>query len=144
MCPLFFTKFFFFTELFLLKSSFRSQDIQIFVFSSSPLFFPVSHCFRGWFNKNFKVYEVIICLNKNLITRFVWYLEKEIRCGIETLAIDRVLNTKHFYGKNHAENVHQKLAPDPFLILPNNPKHTLHAGNSFGNKKFWKMIIKKP
>ena len=43
----------------------------------------------------------------------------------------------HFYGKNHAENVHQKLAPDPFLILPNNPKQTLHEGNSFQNKKFW-------
>ena len=46
--------------------------------------------------------------------------------------------------KNDAENVHQKLAPDPFLILPNNSKQTLHAGNSFGNKKFWKIIFKKP
>ena len=25
--------------------------------------------------------------------------------------------------KYHAENVHQKLAQDPFLILLNNPKH---------------------
>ena len=78
------------------------------------------------------------------MTCFVWYIQKEIRCDIETLAIDRVLNTEHFYGKNHAENVHQKLAPDSFLILPNNPKQTLHAGNSFGNKNFWKMIYKKP
>ena len=31
----------------------------------------------------------------------------------------------------------QKLAPDSFLILLNNPKQTLHAGNSF------EMIIKK-
>ena len=46
--------------------------------------------------------------------------------------------------KNDAENVHQKLAPDPFLILPNNSKQILHAGNSFGNKKFWKIIFKKP
>ena len=68
--------------LFHLKSSFRSRDIQIFVFSSSPLFFPVSHCFRGWFKKNLKVYDVINCLNKNLITHFVWYLAKEIRCDI--------------------------------------------------------------
>ena len=45
--------------------------------------------------------------------------------------------------ENHAENMHQKLAPDPFLILLNNPKQTLHAGNSFENKKFSKMIIKK-
>ena len=42
----------------------------------------------------------------------------------------------HFYGENHAENVPQKLAPDPFLILPNNPKQKLHEGNSFQNKKF--------
>ena len=44
------------------------------------------------------------------------------RCDIETLVIDIVLNPEHFYGKNHAENGHQKLAPYPFLILPNNPK----------------------
>ena len=64
-----------------LKSSFCSWDIQFFVFSSSPLFFPVSHCIRGWFKRNPKVY-VIICLNKNLVTHFVWYLGKEIRCDI--------------------------------------------------------------
>ena len=34
--------------LFQLKSSFNSADIQIFVFLSSPLFIPVSHCSRGW------------------------------------------------------------------------------------------------
>ena len=62
-------------------------------------FFPVSHCFRGWFKRILKVYDVIICLNENLITRFVWYLEKEIRCDIETLSIDRELNKEHFYGK---------------------------------------------
>ena len=82
-----------------LKSSFRSRDIQALVFSSSPLFLPVSHCFRGWSKKNLKVYDVINCLNKNLITHFVWYLEKEIRCDIETLSIDRELNKEHFYGK---------------------------------------------
>ena len=55
---------------------------------------------------------------------------------METVATDIVLNMEHFYGKNHAENVHQKLAPDPFLILPNNSKQTLHTGNTFRNKKF--------
>ena len=30
--------------------------------------------------------------------------------------------------------MHQKLAPDPFSILLNNSKRTLHAGNSFENK----------
>ena len=117
--------------LFNLKSAFRAWDIQIFVFSPSPLFFPVSQCFRGWSMKNLKV---INCLNKNLITHFVWYLVKEIRCNIETLSIDRVFI--------HAGNVHQKL--DPFLILLNNPKQPLHARNSFQNKIFWKRIIKKP
>ena len=80
---------------------------KLFLFSSYsnfctfvfPSFFPVSHCFRGWFKKNLKVYDVINCLNKNLITHFVWYLEKEKRYDIETLSIDRVLNKKHFYCK---------------------------------------------
>ena len=31
--------------------------------------------------------------------------------------------------ENHAENVHQKLAPDRFLILPNNPKKPLHPSS---------------
>ena len=83
--------------LFHLKSSFGSWDIQIFVFCSSPLFFPVSHCFRGRSKKNLKVYVIINCLNNNLITHFVWYLEKEITCDIETLSIDRELNKEHIY-----------------------------------------------
>ena len=84
--------------LFHLKRSFRSQDIQAFVFPSPPLFLRVSHRFRGWSKINLKVYDVIHCLTKNLITHFVWYLEKEKRYGIETLSIDRVLNKEHFYG----------------------------------------------
>ena len=59
---------------------------------------------------------------KNLITHFVWYLKKEIKCDIETLPIDRELNKGHFYGKNNVENVHQELAPDSFSILLNKPK----------------------
>ena len=87
---------------------------------------------------------VINCLNKNLITHFVWYLDKEIRCGIETLSIDRELNKEHVYPKNHAENVLQKLAPNHFLILLNNPKQPSHTRNSFKNKVFWQRIIEKP
>ena len=34
-----------------------------------------------------------------------------------------LLNKEHFYGKNHAENIQQKLALDPFITLLNNPKH---------------------
>ena len=36
----------------------------------------------------------------------------------------------------------QMLAPDPFLILLNNPKQPLHARNPFKNKVFWKRIVK--
>ena len=47
------------------------------------------------------------------------------------------------------ENVHQKLVPDPFLILVNDPKQSLHARNSFKNdilkedyqKDFKKLIL---
>ena len=96
-----------------------------------PFFFvPVIHCFRGWFKKNLKVYDVINCLNKNLIKHFVWNLKKQIRCDIETLSIDRGLKAT-FLRKNHAENVHQKLAPDPFSILLNNPKQSLDARKFF-------------
>ena len=38
--------------------------------------------------------------------------------------------------KIHAENVPQKLAQDPLLILANNPKQSLHARNSLKNKIF--------
>ena len=38
----------------------------------------------------------------------------------------------------------QKLVPDPFLILVNNPKQSFHLRNYFKNKIFWKRIIKKP
>ena len=136
MCPLFLLNFYFSPNdnlsktgkcfLFDLKSSFCSRNIQIFVFSSSPLFFPVCHCFRGWSKKNLEAYDIINCLNKNLITHLVWYVVKEISYDIETLAIDRGLSKEHFLWKNHTENVHQKLAPDPFLILLNNPKQPLH------------------
>ena len=62
---------------------------------------------------------------------------------METLLIDRELNKEYFYGK-YAENVHQKQATDPFLILLNNPKQPLHARNFFRNNIIWKRIIKKP
>ena len=46
--------------------------ISVFLF-----FFPASHCFRGCSKIDLKVYDVINCVNKNFITHFVWYLEKE-------------------------------------------------------------------
>ena len=60
--------------------------IEIFKFLNSLLFLPVSHCFRGWSKINIKVYDVINCLNKNLLTHFAWYLAKEKRYDNENFA----------------------------------------------------------
>ena len=117
--------FFFFTKwqpfkncekcfLFHLKCSFRSRDIQLFVFPSSPVFLLVSHCFRWWIKINLKVYDVTNCLNKNLIKHFVWYLEKEKSYDIETLSIDRVLNKKNVYGKS-CRKCAPKASPRPLF-----------------------------
>ena len=81
------------------KKLFSFLRYSNFVFPFSPLFLPVSLCFRAWSKINLKVYDVINCLNKNLITHFVWYLEKEKSYDVETLAIVTVLNKEHFYGK---------------------------------------------
>ena len=75
----------------------------LFYYPPSPLFLPVGHCFRGWLKLNHQVYNVISYLSKNLITHFVWYLEKEKRYGIGTLSIDRVLNKEHFLQKSSRE-----------------------------------------
>ena len=108
-----------------LKSSFGSQDIQIFVFPSSSHFLSVRHGFRAWS----KINEVINCLNKNL-TQFVWYLEKEKSYDIETFSIDSVLLKEHFYGI-FMEIAHQRLVSDPIFILVNKPKQSLHTRNYF-------------
>ena len=81
--------------LFHLKCPFHSWGLQIFVFLSS--FLPVNHFFRGWSKINLKVCDVINCLNKNLITNFVWYLEKEKSYDIKTLSPDIVLYKGQFY-----------------------------------------------
>ena len=38
--------------------------------------------------------------------------------------------------ENNAENVDQKLVPEPFFILLNSPKQPFHARKSFKNKIF--------
>ena len=60
--------------------------------------------------------------------------EKEKRYDIETMSTDIVLDKEHLYEKNHAENMNQRLIPDPFLILVNNSKQLIHARNSFTNR----------
>ena len=62
----------------------RYSNFCIFVFLS---FFPSNIALEVDLRKIFKVYDTINCLNKNLITYFVWYIEKEKRCDIETLSI---------------------------------------------------------
>ena len=42
------------------------------------------------------------------------------------------------------KNVHRKLVPDPFLILVNNPKQTLHAIIFFKKRYFKRGLSKKP
>ena len=120
-----------------LKTSFRFRDIHIFVFSSffSPQPLEVDP-------RKILVYDVINRLSKNLITHFVWHLEKQIRCDTETLSSDRELNKEHFYGKI-MQKMCTKSSPQTFFFLLNNPKQPLHARNSFKNKVFWKRIIKK-
>ena len=89
-------------SLFHVKSFFPFQDNQIFLFLSPTLFFPIGDCFIGWSKRNLQVYEVINCLNKNLIIHFVWYVEKEKRYEhflLCQLTIDIILNKEHLYGK---------------------------------------------
>ena len=105
--------------LFHLKSFFRSRDIQVLVFPPSLLFFSVSHSLRGWSKINLKVYDINNYLNKNLITHFVCYLEKEKRHDIETLSIDRA-RKEYFMQKSWRKCT-------PFLVLVNKPKQPLHA-----------------
>ena len=81
------------------KKLFSFLKYSNFCISVFPSFPPVNHCFRGWLNINLKVYDVISSLSKNLITHFVWFLDKEKRYNIQTFSIDRVLNKEHFYGK---------------------------------------------
>ena len=70
------------------KKLFSFSRYSNFCISIFPTFLPASHWFRGCSKVNLTVYDVINCLNKNLITYFVWYLDKEERYDIETLSID--------------------------------------------------------
>ena len=85
------------------------------------LFFPfsaiLSHCFRGWPKINLidlKVYDVINYVNNNLITHFVWYLEKEKRYEIETLSIDIEL-IRNIFTKKSCRKCASKASPKPLF-----------------------------
>ena len=49
----------------------------------------------------------------------------------------------NIFLKNHAENVHQMLVPDFFLILINKPKQPLHVRNFLENKIYFKRGFSK-
>ena len=110
VCPTLFTYVWFFSPRYSPSKSMKNAfyfiwkalfilEILKFLYFCLSLFVPVGHCFIGWSKINLKVYDVVNCLNKSLITYFIWYLEKKKRYGIETLSIDRVVNKEHFYGK---------------------------------------------
>ena len=76
------------------KKRFSSSRYSNCCISNFPQFFLDSHSLRWWFRINIKVFHVRNWPNKDLITHFVWYLEKKKRYDI-----DRVLSKGHFYGK---------------------------------------------
>ena len=146
MCPLFFI---FFSKLYPLdnyEKCFSSKKLFLFLRYSNfcisvfPNFLPVRHCFKNWSKINLKVYDVISCLNKNLIVHFFVMLGR--KRGM-TLKLCQLLGyyVRNIFIKKHAKNMNQKLVSDPFLILVNIEIQLLHARNSF--KIFWKKIVKR-
>ena len=71
--------------------------------------------FRGWSKINLKVHDMISCLNKNLITHFVWYLENEKRYDIWTLSIGRVLRNWNIFMEKSYKNYAPKATPKLLL-----------------------------
>ena len=116
------------------KKLFLALRYLNFDISSFSLYPPVSHCSKRWPKINLKVYDVISWLNKNLKTHIVCCLEEENKSDIETYW--KIL-------KDIAENVHQKLVPDPIVILVNSLNSQIYARDPLENKLFWKRIIKK-
>ena len=113
-------------EMFFISSKklFSFTRYSMFCISVFPFFLSVSHCFRDC--------DVVSGLSKNLITHFIWYLEKNKSYDIENSSIDIVLNKKHFYWKT-----------DPSLILVNNPKRSLHARSFLKVGYFERELSKK-
>ena len=46
------------------------------------------------------------------------------------------------FMQKHAENVHQRLVPDSFLILVKNPKQPLHARNISKIRYFERRLVR--
>ena len=85
----------------------RYSNFCIFAF---PSFSASQPLLESLIQDKLKVYDVINCLNN--LTYFFWYLKKEKRYHVETLAIDTVLNKEHFYGK-----IMQKMSTTPDNLI---------------------------
>ena len=96
------------------KKLFSFSRYSNFCISDVPSLFPLGDCFRGWSKTNIKAYDVIKFLNKKLITRFIWYLEKEKRYDIESLSTDIVLDRGNLYEKP-CRKCAPKANPRPFF-----------------------------
>ena len=78
------------------KELFSFSRYSNFYISILPSFFPCQLLLQRMIQDKFWSLPIVNGLNKNLITHFVWYFEKEKSYGIETLSIDRVLNKEDF------------------------------------------------
>ena len=123
--------------LFNQKSSFCSQVNQVFFYFRPSIFYSLSALLQRMIN--LKVYDTIMCLNKNSIKIFcliswegkkVWHWNFVRRWSIKKGTF------------LYAENMQQKLVPDIFIILVNNPKQPLHARNFFKVRFFERRLSK--
>ena len=105
--------------LFYPKNLFCSLDIQNFLLPSSIFFFSS----RPLLRQNPKVYDIIICPNWDLKTKFLISWEVK-RSNNETCWIHRVLYEEIFHGNSVHKFLHQKLFPDLYLILANAKKYS--------------------
>ena len=82
------------------KTLFVLEIIKFFYFRLSLFFSLSTIALEDDRILEFRVYDASNYLNKNSITRFVCYLEKEKRYDTETLSIDGISNKEHFYEKS--------------------------------------------
>ena len=128
-------------------NDYKKDKILNFLYFCHPFFFPFSHCFIGWSKINLKVYGIINCLNKNLMTHCwypVWYLDNMFdilrRKKGMALKLCQLIESwiRNIFTEKSSRICVWKLVPDPFLMLINNLKHPLHPTISLKNKMFWK------
>ena len=125
------------------KCVFRSQDSQIFVFPSCPLFSFVSHCLTRWLKINSSLWRQqklpAASLNNNIKIHIVWYLEKQTSSDIETWSTDRVL--RNISMEKVCRKCESKVNPRPLFNYGRKPK-TTNCKKLFWNNIFGKRIIK--